>query len=53
MNVAQRLDRIAKIIEAVDNRCMAADGAVTETKDEITAREIKEIYDIAIRANRS
>ena len=42
-----RLDGIVQIIEAVDRRCMAADGPVTQTKDEITAEELKKIYRIA------
>ncbi len=44
-----RLKRIAEIIELVDRRCMAADGPVLATKDEITAEEIIEIYKLASR----
>lgn len=44
----KRLKAIAEILEAVDNRCMAADGDVTPTKDEITADELKKIYQLAI-----
>lgn len=40
----KRLKKIKEIIEIVDNRCMAADGPVTPTKDEITDKELKEIY---------
>jgi len=42
-----RLDRIAQIIEAVDRRCMAADGCVTQTKDEITTKELRQIFKLA------
>lgn len=42
-----RLARIAEIIEAVDNRCMAADGPVTPTLSEMTQAEISEIYKLA------
>lgn len=41
---AGKLRRIAAIIEAVDNRCMAIDGAVTPTLQEMTQAEISEIY---------
>lgn len=44
---AQRLERIAAIIEAVDNRCMAADGPVTPTLKEMTQAEISEVYALA------
>lgn len=43
-----RLARIVKIIEDVDRRCMAADGPVTHTNDEISLSEIREIYGLAI-----
>lgn len=42
-----RLVRIAEIIEAVDNRCAAADGPVTPTLQEMTPEEIMEIYKLA------
>lgn len=42
-----RLDKIAEIIEDVDDRCLAVDGPVTPTKDEITADEIRKIYALA------
>lgn len=42
-----RLQAIAEIIENVDHRAMAADGPVTPTKDEITADELRQIYNIA------
>lgn len=40
-------DRIAEIIEAVDVRCMAADGPVTPTPREITQDELSRIYALA------
>lgn len=42
-----RLKRIAEIIEHVDNRCMAADGPVTPTLEEMRQDEISEIYALA------
>jgi hypothetical protein len=42
-----RLARIAEIIEAVDARCMACDGPVTATLDEMTQAEISEVYKLA------
>jgi hypothetical protein len=44
-----RLDRIAEIIRAVDNRCAAADGPVTPTLQEMTQDEISNIYALACR----
>lgn len=46
--LAARLRRIARIIEAVDGRCMAADGPVTPTLQEMNQGEISEIYALAI-----
>lgn len=43
----RRLEKIAAIIEQVDNRCMAADGPVTPTNEEITLEELKQIYELA------
>lgn len=43
----ERLRQIAKIIGAVDDRCMAADGPVTPTLKEMTQAEISEIYALA------
>lgn len=43
----KRLDRIREIIEAVDNRCMAADGPVTPTGQEMRQSEISAIYALA------
>lgn len=45
--VQHKLDRIAEIIETVDNRCMAADGPVPPTLSEMTQAEISEIYKLA------
>ena len=45
----ERLDRIAEIIEAVDNRCMAADGPVSKTLEEMQQSEISAIYALAKR----
>ncbi len=42
-----RLNQIAEIIEAVDDRALAADGPVTPTDQEIRLHEIQEIYRIA------
>ncbi|MFA4944915.1 MAG: hypothetical protein WC789_09475 [Lentisphaeria bacterium] len=44
---AQRLAEIAELIEAVENRCMAADGPVTPTTKEITEAELRTIYRLA------
>ena len=43
----KKLERIAGIIETVDNRCMATDGPVTATLDEMDQSEISEIYKLA------
>ncbi len=42
-----RLRQIAAIVERVDNRCMAADGPVSRTLDEMTDDEMREIYKLA------
>lgn len=47
MQLSERLERIAEIIEAVDNRCMAVDGPVSPTLSEMTQAEISEIYALA------
>jgi hypothetical protein len=44
----RRLQMIAEILEAVDRRCAAADGPVTQTKEEITAEELRKIYRLAV-----
>ncbi len=43
----RRLQRIAEIIELVDHRAMACDGPVTPTLEEMTQKEISEIYRLA------
>ncbi len=40
---------IADTLEAIDNRCMAADGPVTPTLQEATASELRKIYTAAKR----
>jgi hypothetical protein len=47
------LKRITDIIERVDNRCMAADGPVTPTRQEITDKEMRSIYLAARRGKRA
>lgn len=47
VNDAVRLRRIKAIIEAVDNRCAAADGPVTPTLKEMHQEEISAIYALA------
>ena len=42
-----RLQRIKEIIEQVDVRCMAADGPVTPTLQEMTQDELSRIYALA------
>lgn len=49
-NLTTRLDNIAKIIEDVDNRCMAVDGPVTPTLNEMTQKEMSMIYKYAKEA---
>lgn len=46
-----RLERIAEIIEAVENRCMAVDGPVTPTLQEMTEEELRRIYALATGVN--
>ena len=43
-SMLERLNRITRIIEQVDNRCMAVDGPVSSTLEEMTQEEISEIY---------
>lgn len=47
MNMRRRLRRIEAIIEFVDNRCMATDGPVRATLQEMTQAEISQIYVLA------
>lgn len=44
---SQRLKRITEIIESVDHRALAADGPVTPTLEEMTQKEMSEIYRLA------
>ncbi len=44
----ERLEHIVEIIESVDQRCMAADGPVTPTLNEMRQEEISEIYELAL-----
>jgi hypothetical protein len=43
----KRLAQIAAIIEAVDQRCLAADGPVSNTRHEMTDHEMRTIYWLA------
>jgi hypothetical protein len=43
----ERLKLIAKIIWDVDNRCIVADGPVTQTLEEMTQDEISEIWELS------
>lgn len=51
MTNKERLKRIAQIIENVDQRCMAVDGPVTPTLQEMRQEEISEIYELASQQN--
>lgn len=42
-----RLKRIAEIIENVDHRAMCAEGPITDTRTEMTADEMRSIYELA------
>lgn len=43
----QCLQEILNVIETVEARCMAADGPVTPTHQEITDGELRKIYKLA------
>jgi hypothetical protein len=43
----ERLRRIAEIIEEVDRRCMAYDGPVGNTREEMRDDEMREIYKLS------
>jgi hypothetical protein len=43
----ERLERIAGIVDLVDERCFVVDGPVTPTLQEMTQKEISEIYCLA------
>ena len=54
MSVVNKLDAanyclagIVDIIERVEVRCQAADGPVTDTREEITIEEFRQIYQLA------
>lgn len=42
-----KLERIKDIIDLVENRCLAADGPVTNTRYEMTDAELQSIYTLA------
>lgn len=42
-----KLDQIKDIIDGIENRCMAADGPVTNTRHEMTDDELRRIYMLA------
>lgn len=42
-----RLTSIREIIDGIENRCMAADGPVTNTRHEMTDEELRRIYRLA------
>jgi hypothetical protein len=54
ITAAPQLQTVAQLfidtIHAVENRCMAADGPVTATCDEITDAELRAIYVAAVAA---
>lgn len=43
--LAEACLKVKGIIESVENRCMAADGPVTPTRQEITDAELRDIYE--------
>jgi hypothetical protein len=47
MTDQQRLSRIRQIILDVETRCMAADGPVTPTSQEINENDLQRIYALA------
>lgn len=50
-NMSRRLLKIAQIIESVERRCIAADGPVSKTLEEMTDLEMRKIYRLATRPN--
>lgn len=44
---AERFQGIVDVIDGVETRCMAADGPVTPTHEEITDDELRTIYRLA------
>lgn len=47
MKKSERLREIARIIEAVEQRCQAFDGPVVETLKEMDKAELIQIYNLA------
>lgn len=43
----QRLKKILDIIETVENRAMAVDGPVNNTREEMSDKELRQIYLLA------
>ena len=43
----ERLKRITEIIDRVEQRCIAADGPITNTRLEMTDSELRSIYHLA------
>lgn len=48
MTETARLREIAEIIEGVDRRAMAADGPIGDTREEMTDKEMRRIYVLAV-----
>ncbi len=46
-------DRFCELLEAIDTRCMAADGPVTPTLQEATADELRKLYFFADHIRKS
>lgn len=46
-SLREKLKRISKVIEDVDDRCLNYDGSVGRTLDEMTQEEMSEIYRLA------
>ena len=42
-----KLQRIREVIDQVERRCLAADGAVSRFQDEVTDAEVRSIYRLA------
>lgn len=45
--IKKQTDIIVDVLESVDQRCSAADGPVTPTRDEITGDELRRLYKAA------
>jgi len=46
MNTKQKIQRFNRIIDNIENRCMAVDGPVTPTLKEATEEELSELWRI-------